>query len=197
MTLRVVTPPGATPVSLLEAKVHLRLEESLDDSYVSTLIEAARSYVEKTCERALVRTTVELTTAAPETWGAVVRLVGGALQSTADVLSVTYLDTADVVQTLPLADVAVVLGGDATPSLLLPAYGVSWPLMSERPDALRVQYRVGWATAAEVPAPLRHAVLLMLSQLYEHRTPEVTGTIASTLALSLDALMAPYRFRSI
>lgn len=194
MPLRVVTPPGTTPVSLVEAKAHLRLEESVDDAYVAAIIEAARSHVEKTCERALVRTTVELTTPAPECLGDAVRLLGGSLQAAEDVLSVSYLDTDDVLQSLALVDVAVVLGGDSSPGLLLPASG-SWPTMSARPDALRVQYRVGWPTAAEVPAPLRHAVLLMVSQLYEHRTPEVAGSLATSSAL--EALMAPYRIRSI
>lgn len=154
---------------------------------------AATAHVELTCGRALLQQTLELVGASPCRPG--VRLLGGPVQDAADVLSVAYLNISSIEVTVPSADYFVVLGGTSTPAELLPVS--SWPSMSSRPDAFRVRYRVGWATAEEVPAPLRHAVLLMVSQLYENRTPEVTGTIASTLALSLDALIAPYRFTSL
>ena len=195
MALRVVTPPAVAPVSLAEAKAHLRLEESVDDTYVTGLVEAARLYVEKTCERGLVLQTVELTTG-PLLGTEELPLPGGSLAATPQ-LQVQYLDEDGVLQTLASSEYFTLSGGDARPARLYLVPDVTWPAMSERVDALRVQYRVGWATAAEVPAPLRHAVLLVVSQLYEHRTPEVTGTIATTLELSLAALMAPYRFRSI
>jgi len=195
MTWRVVTEPAESPVSLVEAKAHLRLEESGDDTYVATLIETARLYVEKTCERGLVLQTVELTTA--RLCGVQsLPLPGGSLAATPAVV-VQYLDEDGDLQTLDSAEYFTLAGGDAKPGELHLVPDSTWPAMSPRPDALRVRYAVGWATAAAVPAPLKHAVLLVISQLYEHRTPEVTGTIATTLALSLDALMAPFRFRSI
>lgn len=192
MALRVVTPSSGTPVSLAEAKAHLRLEESADDAYVERLITAATAHVELTSGRALLQQTLEFVSPAP---CRPVRLLGGPLQGPADVLSVAYLNSSSIEVTVPSADYFVVLGGTSTPAELLPVS--SWPSMSSRPDAFRVRYRVGWPTAEAVPAPLLHAVLLMVSQLYENRTPEVTGTIASTLALSLDALIAPYRFTSL
>lgn len=195
MALRVVTPPAESPVSLIEAKAHLRLEESVDDTYVTSLIEAARLYVEKTCERGLVLQTLELTRPRLLSIASLV-LPGGALADTPQVV-VTYLDADGVLQTLSSAEYYTVAGGDARPGTLYLVPDSTWPDMIDRPDALKVQYRVGWSTAATVPQPLRHAVLLVVSQLYEHRTPEVTGTIATTLEFALDALMAPYRFRSI
>ncbi len=194
MVLRVVTPPAAPPVSLSETKAHLRLEETADDAYVERLVEASRLHVEKVTERALVEREVELRTAPPCSSSARVRLPGGHLQSAAEVTAVAYIDDDGTEQAMDLADVIIVLGGDSTPAELLPAS--AWPSMAARPDALRVTYSVGWPSPADVPEPLRHAVLLMVSQLYEHRTPEVTGP-TSTLALSLEALMAPYRFTTL
>ncbi|PZR07073.1 MAG: hypothetical protein DI536_28880 [Archangium gephyra] len=193
MALRVVTPPSDTPVSLIEAKAHLRLEESADDAYVEQLIESAASHVAVTCERALMQQEVELISVSPWRSDGAVRLIGGALHNEADLVRVAYLDGNDVEHELPLTSCFLVPGGTATPAALFPK--ASWPTMSSRPDALRVRYRVGWATAAEVPAPLRHAVLLVVSQLYEFRTPEVTTSIATSGAL--EALLAPYRFPSI
>lgn len=195
MPVRVVTPPNESPVSLSEAKAHLRLEESVDDAYVTALIDGARVYVEKTCERGLVLQTVELI-APPLCGEASLSLPGGALADTPQ-LQVQYLDTNSVLQTLDAAKYYTVSGGDAKPADLHLIYPNIWPDMALRLDAVRVQYRVGWANAAAVPAPLRHAVLLLLSELYEYRTPEVTGTIVTKLGFSLDALMAPFRFRSL
>lgn len=195
MPIRVVTAPGESPVSLTEAKAHLRLEESADDAYVTVLIEAARVHVEKTCERGLVLQTVELT--APPLFGVEsVSLPGGSLADVPQV-EVRYLDPNGVLTLLAASVYFTLAGGDAKPGKLHLVPGNTWPAMAERPDSLRVLYRVGWATAAAVPAPLRHAVLLVVSQLYEHRTPEITGTIATSLEFSLDALMAPFRFRGV
>jgi uncharacterized phiE125 gp8 family phage protein len=195
VAIRVITAAAGAPVSLAEAKAHLRLEESVDDVYVMSLIETARLYVEQKCERALLLQTVELTTEELD-WTEPMSLPGGHLADDPQVV-VQYLDIAGALQLLASTEYYTLSGGDACPGELLLVPMATWPVMADREDAIRVQYRVGWATAAAVPAPLRHAVLLVVSQLYEHRTPEVTGAVATTLAFSLDALMAPYRFRGI
>ncbi len=60
MPAQLITPPATEPVTLAEAKVHLRLETALDDDYVTALISAARQYTEQVCWRALVTQTWEL-----------------------------------------------------------------------------------------------------------------------------------------
>lgn len=193
MALRVVTAPAALPVSLSEAKDHLRLEEDVDDAYVLRLIDAARVHIEKVCRRALVLQTVEWV-GPPLCGAASLSMPGGRLADTPAV-SVKYLDGSGVEQVLDPSGYYAVDGGEAEPACLMPAS--SWPTMASRPDALRVRYSVGWADAASVPTALRHAVLLLVSQLYEHRTPEVTGISVAQLELTLDALIAPFQFRSI
>src|SRR5687768_1656785 len=47
--------PAEEPVSLVETKAFLRLDSSTEDALVTTLIAAARLYVEGTAGRALVR----------------------------------------------------------------------------------------------------------------------------------------------
>lgn len=190
----VVTPPAVEPVSIVEAKAHLRVEEALDDAFIEDLlIPAARGYVEKACSRALIEQTIK-TFHAPPCGREAVTLLGGSL-ATVPALAGTYIDPDGAEQTL--SGLIAVQRGDAQCARVIPAVGSTWPAMACRDDALRLQYVVGWADADAVPVPLRQAVLLMISQLYEHRTPEVTGTISTTLALSLEALMAPYRLFTI
>ncbi|MFX7701355.1 head-tail connector protein, partial [Acinetobacter baumannii] len=60
-----------------------------------------------------------------------------------------------------------------------------------------VRYRAGYAAQdgrSTVPAPIRHAVLLMVGHLYSNRDA-VTTTAAqpAQLPLGVEALVAPYR----
>ena len=46
MGLKLVSPPEVEPLTLAEAKAHLRLDTDADDAYVSALITAARERIE-------------------------------------------------------------------------------------------------------------------------------------------------------
>jgi hypothetical protein len=47
--------------------------------------------------------------------------------------------------------------------------------------------------ADEVPSALCQAILLLVSQMYEHRTPEVVGAVINPVQFAYDALIGPYR----
>jgi uncharacterized phiE125 gp8 family phage protein len=180
-----VTAPATEPVSLAEARAHLRLEDSLDDVYVTTLIAAARRWVEERCRRGLITQTWELILDAfPDEE---VELPRGPLQS---ITSVKYLDVDGVEQTLAPATYETDTVND--PGRLRLAYDKDWPDIRERWNSVRVRYVVGWASAAAVPEPIRQAMQLLVSQMYEHRTPEVLGTIVSKVSFAVDALLSPY-----
>lgn len=54
MIAKVYTEPAAEPVSTAEAKAHLRVSISDDDTYIGALITAARRMVEAQTNRALI-----------------------------------------------------------------------------------------------------------------------------------------------
>lgn len=186
MRLRVVTPPVSEPVTLAEAKAHLRLESTDDDTYVSALIQAARQHVEEVCWRGVVTQTLELVLESfPE--GESVVLPWGNLST---ISSVAYVDGDGAEQTLDPGE----YGADAisVPGRLVLGYNKSWPSTREQWNAVAVRYTVGWVVAS-VPAPIKQALLLLVSQMYENRTPEVTGVSMGKVAFAVDALLAPYR----
>jgi uncharacterized phiE125 gp8 family phage protein len=68
MALRLVTPPTVEPVSVQEAKLHLRLitditdiSNTAEDNLIGVLISAAREYAENVCRRAFVTQSYLLT----------------------------------------------------------------------------------------------------------------------------------------
>src|ERR1035441_8272837 len=60
MALKLYTPPSVEPVTLDEAKTHLKQDSSDDDLYISGLIAVARQYCEEFQRRAYVTQTWEL-----------------------------------------------------------------------------------------------------------------------------------------
>ncbi|MEK7178543.1 MAG: head-tail connector protein [Patescibacteria group bacterium] len=193
MPLQLITPPALEPVSLAEANAHLRLETSVDDAAVISLIIAARHHVEQMCWRGLVTQTWELVaTGFPFDSCSPIAQQGFELSmgNLSSVASLKYIDPNGVEQTMPSADYAA--DAVAVPGRLRLAYGKSWPSYRQQWDAVRIRYAVGWAPGA-VPQPIKQAMLLLISQMYEHRTPEVTGTIVSAVSFAVEALLGPYR----
>lgn len=187
MISRLITAPASEPVSVAEAKAHLRIEHSLDDTQIGVLIAVATATVQEMCWRALVTQTWELVLGGfPE--GGEVELPRGVLAS---IESVKYIDSDGVEQTLATSEYEA--DTDSVPGKLRLAHDKSWPSTRCQYDAVRVRYLVGTA-AASVPTPLKQAVLLLVSEMYEHRTPTVFGQ-TSQVPFAVDALTAPYSLR--
>lgn len=181
----VTTPPAAEPLSLTEAKLHLREPSAADDALVTALIAAARSQVENYVHRALITQTRELKL---DCFPACIELP---FPPVASVTSVKYTDLNGAEQTVAGGDLDTDV--NSSPGRVQPAYGSTWP--STRPgfNAVRVRYVCGYGAAgSDVPEPLRYAMRLLLAHLYENREAVVIGTISSELPLGVAALLNPY-----
>lgn len=198
MPTRLVTAPEEEPLTLDEAKTHLRLEATEDDAFVEACITGARQWAEEHLWRGLVTQEWELVV--PEfpctedglelpKGNLTADLVGDPAPSS-PIVSVKYLDPDGALQTLATTEYEV--DDVNVPGRLRLAYDKSWPSIRSRWNAVRVRYQVGWSQA-NVPTPIKLALKLLVSQLYENRTPEVTGTIISKVEFAVEALLRPYR----
>jgi uncharacterized phiE125 gp8 family phage protein len=184
---RLITPPDDEPVSLDEAKTQLRLEVADDDTFVTSLISAARMFAEEHCWRGFVTQTWELVLPCfPSDSCLPVDRQGIELPmgNLVEVGSVKYIDVNGVEQTLDPSEYSV--DDVNVPGRLRLAYGKFWPSPRSQWDAVRIEYDVGWSVD-EVPAPVKQALLLHLSQMYENRTPDVAAIPA------VESLLRPYR----
>lgn len=190
MPLTLVTAPASEPVSVAEARLHLRTEDDGEDGLVAALISAARHHAEEFTGRALVTQTWDLTRDAFPCDGAdYIRLGKGRVQSVA---SVTYLDEAGESQTWDSSNYAVDTASE--PGRLALAPDVFWPsTQSGRINAVTVRFVAGYGAAAAVPAAIKQAILLLVGHWYVNREAVVTGTIASDIPFAADMLLRQYR----
>lgn len=183
-----VTAPASEPVSLAEAKLHLRVDATDEDTLITALITAARQLVEEETWRALVTQTWDYVA---DEWpaGDSIALPRPPLQS---VTSITYIDEDGVTQTMPAADYIV----DTYQHRVVLAEDAEWPSADLYPTAaVRVRYVAGYGAASAVPGPIKAAMLLLIGHLFENREAVASGAgVASAeLPLGVRALLAPYR----
>ncbi len=214
-----VTAPTEEPVSLAEAKLHLRVDYSNDDVLIGALITAARQHAENDTRRALVTQTwrqvldqfpapgVNIGSAnwyGPQ-WG---NTPGPLTTLRADgrtgfeiyldhspvvsVDSLQYIDQDGVTQTL--ASSAYKLDSVTAPARLVPAYGTTWPTTRNEINAVSVTYTCGFGAAAAVPETIKRWMLLRIGALYENREEVATGRgVTLTPMPFVDSLLTPYR----
>lgn len=174
-----ITPAASYAVTLAEAKAQTRVDGTDDDTYLNGLIAAASDHVEKYTGRSLGAQTWRLTT---DGFTDEIRLPYGPVQS---VTTLAYYDAAGADQTL-----ATGWGLDNTvdPARIVRNVDASWPDTQDRFDAVRITYVAGYST---VPAPIKHAMLLLIGHWYEHR--EAVGESMAELPMAVDALLSNYR----
>jgi uncharacterized phiE125 gp8 family phage protein len=179
------------PLTVADAKVHLRITDAAEDLYLGALISAARLEAENRLQRTFIDTAWRVTLDAfPEA----IEL------PMPPVLTVTELRYIDVAGNAQVVDPgAYTLDNVREPGWLVPAFGGAWPSARDQINGVRVTYRAGYlatGTAAEmraaVPMPIRQWMLLCIGQMYELRERTVTGVVVNEVKFA-DALLDTYR----
>lgn len=189
----IVTPPEGLPVSREEAKQHLRVDHDLDDARIDLAIDAAVRHLDGyggILGRALMtQTWREFRPCWPGS-----RTLALALAPVVSVASVTYRDSAGTVVTLAAStDYRLLSGRSSQPFLYLPDGG-ALPASVNEPDAIAVEYAAGYGEAEDVPAAIRHAILIMVGDMYRFTDSAATGTVSvPPLSATVDRLLSPYR----
>lgn len=173
MSLTLLQAPALEPVSLDDAKLHLRVTEADEDSLISIYIAAARRTAEALCRRSFITQKWRLTL---DAFPACVELERGPVQS---IDAISYLDWAGAWQTVntPAAPAYAI---DLTSPLprLMPGWGQSWPDVRPQIASVRIDYTAGYGlTAATVPEAIRHWMLLRIGTAYENREEVVSGAL--------------------
>ena len=178
MPLVLVTPPAEEPVSLAEAKLHLRVDFADDDALITALISAARQAAETLTGRQIVTARWKLVldsfpgpslmgVPAGQTFslpGHAILLHKCPVQS---IVSIQYLDMTGSLQTL--ASNSYTADFACEPARITPVFGQIWPVCLPQIGAVSVTFDAGYGAATTVPEGLKSWIKLRVGSLYAHR----------------------------
>lgn len=185
---RRTTEPAAEPITLAEAKLHLRVDHADEDAYITGLITSARLMCEQRTGKTLISSGW---TAYGDEFTDTLELPNPTVTSVA---SISYVDVNGTTQTLDASTYRVDVISD--PARIKPV--TEWPETDDRMNAVTVVYTAGYANANAVPAPLKQWMLLAIGDMYENRTASdrPMGTAAPNASVPhsfVDNLLAAYR----
>ena len=156
------------PLTRSEAKQHLRIDFSDDDTLIDALIVTARQQAEHRMGRALI--TQQWRLGLDQFPDDSLELPKPKLVS---VQSVTYLDSDGTRQTLAGSEYEVI--ADELVGRLVPAFGKSWPACRVFPGSVQVSYTCGYGAAVDVPQSIKAWMLLAIGAWYENREALTAG----------------------
>lgn len=186
--LQLIADAAEEPVTLVEAKAHLRVDVDAEDDLITALITAARQMVEQITRRALLSQDWELRLEAFPA-DTVIELPCPPLQS---VSALTYIDGDNVSHTVEASTYQVDTG--STPGRLALVAGASWPGDTLRSlGGVQIAFTAGWTSAEAVPLPIRAALLLLVGHLYENREAVTDTRVLQTTPLAFEYLLWPWR----
>jgi uncharacterized phiE125 gp8 family phage protein len=189
-----VTAPTTTPISLTEVKEHLRVDGTDQDSIIQAYLDAATAFVDGEwgwLGRALVEQTWRLTI---DTFPCAEIKIP--LPPLISVNSVIYFDAAGDPQTM-VEDTDYFVDDQSEPGWITPM--TTWPATLDAINSVQIEFVAGYQStsspvdpAENVPASIKQAMLLMITDWMEHRQNIITESVALPPYAS-QILLRPYR----
>lgn len=185
---KVVTPATSNPITLTEAKTHLKVDTTADDTFITNLIKSATSSAQEYTNRFFIATTIQQV---GDKWEDISNLLKSPVAS---VTNIKYVNPSDSLQTLS-TDVYFVDDVNKPARIGLKP-NQSFPEIIDRLNAVQVNYVVGLAAGPdEVDEGIRQALLLTIGNWYQNRQAVVTGTIATELPMNAKFLLDQYKIQ--
>ena len=204
MGLKLITAPAATPITLAEAKEHLRVTTSSQDAYITTCLKAATTYTEEWLGRALV----------DQTW----ELVLDGFPTGTSFLTTGEIDTVRAIQIPkpPLISIVQIAYDDSNgdeqimnannyyadtasePGWVVLNGITQWPTTIAAINSVRIRFRAGYESMdspvdTAIPDDILAAVKLTMESLFENRGRQIVGEVANAMPFGVDALLIKHR----
>ena len=194
MAVKLISPPATLALTVVEAKKHLRIETSDQDSEVQAYTMAAIANVENWLGRALIDQTWELyLDKFPTGSDLEIEIPKPPL---IEVLQVAYDDSNGDEQII--ASGSYYVDTVTQPGWVIPQGSLLWPTPIDAINSVRVRFRAGYLSTdsppvAAVPEDIKAAIKLTLGNLWEYRETQVVGIMASKLPFGVEQLLRQHR----
>lgn len=189
-----ITPPAIQPVTLAEAKLHLRVDHNDEDTLILGLIRAATEHLDG-WTGILGRCLVE------QVWrqdhDRFARQMSIPLGPVIAVQSITWRDPAGQLGTVPSGSYDLRIDETGNAVIRFDADYV-FPTNLHESRAVAINFKAGYEAnpgppaTSTVPDPLKVAILLLVGHWYKNREA-VSATGMASLPFAVEALIAPYR----
>ncbi|WP_430229916.1 head-tail connector protein [Nitrosomonas communis] len=187
MTLKLITGPASEPLTLPEAKAHLRVTSNAEDALITDQITVVREQCEGVLRRRkLISQSWQLTLDDFDD-RITIPMVG-----VTSITSIKYDDPNGIEQTIASSDYVLKNNSDDDPPKIVESNGYTWPDVHDSIDNVRIVFVCGYANAAAVPAALKKWMLLQIGHWYNNRESVNIGNIVTRLDY-VDSLLDPYR----
>ena len=211
--LTITTAWSETAITLAEAKTHLRLEGSEDDTYLNSLISTAQFNVEKYTGRAITNQTLKLSLDGlpygnddkyyPEgffTAPDINRSLSYIVLPRPPLVSVThfkYFDEDNTATTFATSNYHVDTQTETGRVVL--KRGKTFPSASDlrTVNAYEITYVAGYGSSRDdVPTPIKQAIKLLVAHLYENREA-VTKDSTNAIPYTIMGMLDPYKVKRL
>lgn len=188
MALVLTAAPAVEPATVAEAKAHLRIDHAGEDALISSLIVTSRLHIEAALGLALIT----------QSWSW--RLDAWPEAATAPlpirpIQSIDAVAVTDAGGSVRVLDSSRYLADGASIPARLVSAGGPWPRPGLAAQGIEIAFTAGYgSTPADVPPPIRQALLMLVAHWYEHREPALIGETASRVPDTISALLGPYRW---
>ncbi len=195
MAMKRFIEPATWPVTLAEAKAHLRVDFDDDNDLIEAYIEAAVDFVDGYggyLGRALI----------DQTWDYYLDAFPGTdpieipLPPLIEVIGVFYQSGGE--QEFSSSSYTVDPTGE--PGRISLLSGGSWPTAETVSNAVRIRFRAGYLDQGvsppveSVPGTIKAAILLHIGDLYANRETVVVGQTITKIPRSVDALLSRHKY---
>ncbi|WP_306250997.1 phage head-tail connector protein [Parvularcula sp. IMCC14364] len=190
MSLEILTATTTEPVTLSQIRAQLRLDpaDTDEDALLTRLATTARQQIERLAGLSILTQTFRWIYPGSVSPG--ITTVGGSARTLSlprgPVTAVTQISTltgSSGWQPLPATDYTLLPG--------LPG-SIVWQTAIPESDRIQITFTAGWPSFEEVPAPLLHAMLLLIAHYHARREPYENDRLTSVPA-TVTSLLAPFR----
>ncbi|MEZ0226540.1 MAG: head-tail connector protein [Alphaproteobacteria bacterium] len=182
------SPPTIEPLTLDEAKLHLRVTSTVEDALITSLIITARQICESFTGLALIERDYSLYLSEwPE---------GDILLPLPPLVSVGLVNIYDAEGDATVFDAGNYTASDAgMPGRIFLNDGIFPPQPGRAADGIEIQFTAGYGdTATDIPQPLIQGIKQLLAHLYENRGDDKTDALRASKA---ESLFQPFRIMSL
>jgi uncharacterized phiE125 gp8 family phage protein len=161
MSLEVIAHPTSEPITVAEAKLNARCDDSTEDSLWSVWISGLRRQLEHDLQRSIMPQTYELLIDRFPPCAGAIRLAMPPVQS---VSLISYVGLDGLEHTMSSA--AYVLDARTKPGWVMPLQGTDWPAAAAVANGIRVRFVAGYTA---VPPEVRSWMLVKTACAYRFR----------------------------